>query len=253
MSKKASPTAKGARRKSKPKASQRGATKRARERARVLVDPKLSILTKDPLRIQIVAIATQRPISPSEFAREAEIPLNVASYQFKVLRENGFLEIVDLVAVRGSTKHMHVATKKAFISDAEWGEVSEALKPGVAGAILQDFNGRVSEAMETRTLYERDDACLYWAPRCLDMIAWLELIGVISWAIAESQRLEEDTIKRRAGGESEDAFPSTFAVAAFVSPTTEQVKQAKREARAGSKRRKGKSPRGAKKRRPANN
>lgn len=215
--------------------SRRGDTQRARERAEGIIDPGLSVITRDPLRVQIVAIATQRPISPSEFAREAGIALNVASYHFKVLREHEFLEIVELVQVRGATKRMHVATKKGFISDSDWGEVKQALRPGVAGAILQDFNGRVSQAMVTGTLYERDDACLYWVPRCLDEIAWAEQVEIIAWCIEESERLEQDTVKRRADGESEGGFPATFAIAGFTSPTPSQIKRAKGKAKATKK------------------
>jgi hypothetical protein len=218
-----------------------GDTQRARERAEGIIDPSLSVITRDPLRVQIVAIATQRPVSPSEFAREAGIALNVASYHFKVLRKHEFLEIVEKVPVRGSRKNMHVATKKGFISDAEWGEVEQALRPGVAGVILQDFNGRVSQAMVTGTLYERDDACLYWVPRCLDEIAWVEQVEIIAWCIEESERLEQDTIKRRAKGESKDSFPATFAIAGFTSPTPSQIRRAKGKTKGKAKRKRPKA------------
>jgi DNA-binding transcriptional ArsR family regulator len=226
--------------------SARGETRKARERAEGLIDPNLSVLARDPLRVQIVAMARQRPISPSEFRREVGIPQNVASYHFKVLREHGFLEIIAEIPVRGATKHMHIATKSGFISDQDWGQVEEALRPGVAGAILQDFNGRVSEAMETGTLYERDDACIYWVPRDYDDIAWKEQVEIIAWCIEESKRLEDDTVKRRAAGKSKVSFPATFAIAGFTSPTTSQIKKAKRKADPKRKRKsstgKGKKP-----------
>jgi Helix-turn-helix domain len=222
-------------RKAKAKGRQQGGpTHEARARASGLIDPNVGIVAKDPLRVQILSIATHRQIAPSEFAREAGIALNVASYHFRVLRKHGFLEIVAEVPVRGSTKHMHIATKSGFISDADWGQVEQALRPGVAGQILQDFNGRVSQAMETGTLYTRDDACLYWAPGSVDEIAWPELVSMIAWAIEESKRFQVETVERRANGDSQDSFPVTFAIAGFPSPTSAQVKQAKK--RGGKKR-----------------
>ena len=206
--------------------SRRGDTDKARQRAQGLIDPNVGVVAKDPLRVQILSIAITRPIAPSEFAREANIALNVASYQFKVLRKHGFLEIVDRVQVRGATKHMHKATKSGFISDADWGQVKAALRPGVAGAILQDFNGRVSQAIETRTMFEREDACLFWAPRCLDETAYQEQVKMIAWCIEESERLEVDSVRRRANGESTESLHVTFAVAGFLSPTSKQVKDA---------------------------
>jgi len=231
----------------KKAASRRGDTRRARERAGGLIDPNVGVVAKDPLRVQILSIAIQRPISPSEFAKEAAIALNVASYQFKVLRDHGFLEIVDEIKVRGSTKHMHKATKSGFISDADWGQVRDMLRPGVAGAILQDFNGRVSQAIETGTLFERDDACLFWAPRCLDETAYQEQVKMIAWCVEESQRLEVETIKRRANGEGDDGMHVTFGIAGFLSPTSKQVRDA--EGKTGRKSRREKSSQGKGKKR----
>jgi DNA-binding transcriptional ArsR family regulator len=218
--------------KTKPKGrQQKGPTHEARARASGLIDPNVGVVTKDPLRVQIVALATQRPIAPSEFAREAGIALNVASYHFRVLRKHGFLEIVEEVKVRGSTKHMHIATKSGFISDANWGQLEQALKPGVAGQALQDFNVRVGQAMEAGTIYLRSDMCLYWAPGDLDEVAWSEFVSVMAWTREEFKRLGLDTVERRAKGESQDSFPVTFAIAGFQSPTTGQIKEAKKKGR----------------------
>jgi len=221
----------------RPKLS--GPTHEARQRATGLVDPDIAVVTKDPLRVQIVSLATQRPIAPSEFAREVGIPLNVASYHFRELRKHGYLEIVEEVKVRGSTKHMHVATKRAFLSDADWGALEESLRPGVAGQALQDFNNRVGQAMETGTFYSREDVRLYWVPLDLDEVSWPEFVKVMIWACNEAGALSEDTVERRANGESQHSFPATFAIAGFPSPTTSQIKEAERKKR--KRERKGKS------------
>ncbi len=178
--------------------------------------------------MQILSIAISRAIAASEFAREAEIPLNIASYHFRVLRDAGFLEIIKEETIRGSTvKKYHKATSSGFISDADWGEVKDALRPGVAGAILSDFNGRVSQAIDTKKLFTRDDACLFWAPRRYDLQAWLEQVKLIAWCIEESERLELETVERRANGETtdEDCMSTTFAIAGFPSPTPDEVKK----------------------------
>ena len=226
--------------------SHRGTTRKARKRATGLIDPSLHVVVKDELRIQILAIAIQRPISPREFADEANIALNVASYHFRVLREHGFLEIVEEVKVRGAIRHMHIATKSGFISDADWGEVAQTLRPGVAGAILQDFNNRVTQAIETGHIFTRDDACLYWAPRDLDEIAYLEQVKMIAWCIEESERLEVETVSRRANGEGDGiSFHVTFAIAGFPSPTHSEVKAKEREKKRREKqKRKRKPPKG---------
>lgn len=237
-SKKAKPKAKGKGKAKRKSPSHRGTTRKARERATGLIDPSLHIVVKDELRIQILSIAIQRAISPREFADEANIALNVASYHFRVLREHGFLEIVEEVKVRGSIRHMHIATKSGFISDADWGEVAQQLRPGVAGAILQDFNNRVSQSIDTGKMFIRDDACLYWAPRDLDEIAYLEQVKMIAWCIEESERLEVETVSRRANGDGDaESFHVTFAIAGFPSPTHTEVKAREREKKKQAKQR----------------
>jgi DNA-binding transcriptional ArsR family regulator len=216
--------------KAKAKGGRTGATHKAREQAAGLVDPSVGVVAKDPLRVQILAIAIQQPISPSEFAKESDCPLGTASYHFKVLREHGFLELVEEVKVRGTLKHMHRATKSGFISDRDWGEVAQALRPGVAGAILQDFNGRVTQAMEAGTFYARDDACMFWVPITLDENTWSKFIEMLAWAIKEAKEFEVETVKLRANGEADGCIPVTFAIAGFESPTAEEVKaKAKRK------------------------
>jgi DNA-binding transcriptional ArsR family regulator len=215
---------KGVGRRGKARSSQKGATRMAREKAAGIVEPSLSIVVKDPLRVQILALAIQRPISPSEFADESGCPLSVVSYHFRVLRDKGFLELVEKVPVRGSTKHMYRATKSGFISDTEWGQVSQALRPGIAGAVLQDFNSRVTQAMEAGTLYSRDDTCMYWIPLSLDEMAWSKFVEMMAWAIKEAKEYEVETTDRRANGEKAASFPVTFAIAGFESPKSKKTK-----------------------------
>jgi hypothetical protein len=207
----------------------RGAALRtARKSAAGLIDPDLAVVIKDPLRVQILAIAIQRPLSPSEFAREAGCSVSASAYHFKSLREHGFIELVDSVPVRGAVKHVYRATKSGFISNNDWGQVAQAFRPGVAGAILQDFNSRVTQAMETETLYARDDACLYWAPLQLDETGWRRLTEMIAWAIEEAKEYEVETVARRERGEGEGCFPVTFAIAGFESPKERALKRSRK-------------------------
>jgi ribosomal protein S25 len=221
---------------SKPKPKRRGLSykgtaKRARERAPEAMDPKVAIIAKDPLRAEILAIGIQRPISPSEFSREKGISLGVASYAFRVLEEHRIIELVDLVQVRGATKHVYRANEAAFIGDKDWGALAPVLRPGVIGATFGNFNGRVAEAEETGKLYEREDVRIYWAPRDYDETAWKDHAEILAWCIEESERLEADTVARRASGESDGAFKATVGLFLFPSPTHSEVKAHEREMR----------------------
>ncbi len=214
-----------------------GVTHKAREAATPIIDPNVSVVVKDPLRVQILAVAMQRAISPSEFARESGCSLGAAAYHFRILVRHGFLELVELVPVRGSAKHMYKATKSGFISDHEWGQVARALRPGIAGAVLQDFNNRVSQAMDAGTFSARDDACMFWKSLTLDEVSWPKFVGMLTWAIAEAKEFEVETVQRRAKGESHETIPVTFAIAGFESPATEEVKAKpkRKRSRSGAK------------------
>jgi DNA-binding transcriptional ArsR family regulator len=207
------------------------AVAKARLAAQGLIQPNIHIVTRDPLRVQILSSAMVRAISAIEFSIEVDIPYSTASYHFRVLREAGFLELVEEVSVKGAAKRkLYRATRNGLISDAEWGNVEDVLKPGVAGAILQDFNVRTSEAIETGKMFSRDDATLYWIPRSYDGVAYEELMRAVQWIIDFQNQLQEETIQRRASGESadEDCINGTFAVAAYPSPTPDEVSAGQR-------------------------
>lgn len=210
------------------------ATEQARKRAQGLIQPNIQVVTRDPLRVQILSTAMVRAIGATEFCEEVGIPYSTASYHFRVLREEGFLETVKEISLSGAAKRkLYRATRSGFISDAEWGQVEAVLRPGVAGAILQDFNGRVSESIETEAMFTREDATLYWKPRLLDQQAYEEQMNALRWIIEFGDQLECETVERRANGESTDAdcIVGTFAIAAFPSPTPDQVSSAARKGR----------------------
>jgi DNA-binding transcriptional ArsR family regulator len=197
---------------------------KARERSPGVINPKVAIIAKDPLRAEIVAVAIQRLYAPSEFAKDADIGVRTASYHFKVLKDHSIIELVKKVKVGGAVKHLYRANEAAFIDDREWGALAQVLRPGVAGTTFENFNARVIQAAETGTLFARENACIYWTPRDFDEIAWLEHVSMIKWAIEESDRLEAETVERRANGESSDSFKATFGIFSFVSPTHSEVK-----------------------------
>ncbi len=188
----------------------------------------VQIITSDPLKAQIVAVALQRLYAPSDFARDVGIALNVASYAFRVLRENDILELVKEERIKGATiKHLYRATEAALVSTANWGLLADELRPGIVGTTLHDFNARASQAQETGHMFLREDFCVYWAPADLDDIAWEEQTEFVNWFIEASKNLVVETANRRANGKSKGGFHATVAIAAFPSPTHEEVKKHK--------------------------
>jgi hypothetical protein len=163
------------------------------------------------------------------------VAIGVAAYAFKVLKEHDILELVKEEKVRGTVKHLYRANEAALFGDKDWGALAPVLRPGVMGATIGNFNDRLSQADLTGKLYEREDVAVYWAPRDLDEIAWAEHDKVVRWAIEESERLEQETVERRANGEAAPCFKATFGIFAFPSPTHSEVEAAEREKAEGEK------------------
>ena len=187
------------------------------------IDPSLHVVVKDELRVQILAMAIQRLYSPSEFARDVDIPINSASAIISKPRvKHGFLELVKIVKVRGANKHMYRATKSGFIGTPIGGRSPRRCDPESPGRFSKISSVGESGRSTAALMSSRDTACLYWAPRDLDEIAW-ERAGVDGRVVDRRIRSawKGETVQRRAEGKSAGSFQSTFAIAAFPSPTHE--------------------------------
>jgi DNA-binding transcriptional ArsR family regulator len=71
------------------------------------LDERLSKALAHWMRVNIMAVASWRKISPSEYARETGVGISRVSYHFKRLVEYGVIELVDTEQVRGSVKHFY--------------------------------------------------------------------------------------------------------------------------------------------------
>ena len=105
-----------------------------------------------PLRVQILIILNERVASPNLLAQELERSLNLVAYHVRVLEKYDCIELVDTKQRRGATEHFYRATRRQFLSDAEWSRMPEILKPAVSGAVLQAIFGDIEEAVKSGTI-----------------------------------------------------------------------------------------------------
>ncbi len=196
----------------------RRANKRAREETSGLIDPRLRKALSHELRVQILAVANQRELSPSEFSEEFDVPLSNVSYHFRKLLEYDCIELTREVPVRGSREHRYVGTRRGLISDGDWAQLGKGTQAGMRIAGFQDLINRCTQAVEGETFDAREDAAFYWVPMSLDEIGWQKMQAAIRRVIREAEDCEVESAQRVANGESE-TFPATFAVLGFESPT----------------------------------
>lgn len=196
-------------------------------------------------RVRILAVAVERLISPSEYARERGKDISNIAYDFRCLRDEGFIELAENVPVRGSVKHMYRATRRGLVNDAEWRLYSAAIKAGFREATLEDFVARAADAIAAGTFDAKDNSNFSWKAIWLDDEGWIAFVKVMKRAYDEVMEIEAESAER-AEKVGTALFAATFAIAGFLSPEPKATEGKDEESRkpAPRKPRKGKRDKG---------
>jgi|RhiMetdeSRZDD1v2_1073273.scaffolds.fasta_scaffold200717_2 AraC-like DNA-binding protein len=182
-----------------------------------VLDQRLAKSLAHPMRISILAVANLRAVSPAEFAREHGIPVQKVSYHFRALEKYGALELVNERPVRGAVEHFYKGTRRAIFGKADWQEIPESVKGGLAGATLQDFVSTTVQAIETGTFQARDDFVFTWEAINLDEKGWKAMVEKMKETWTWIASLEEQAAARLAES-GEDPIPVVAAVAGYETP-----------------------------------
>lgn len=186
-----------------------------------LVDRRLTKAIAHPLRLQILALANQRTISPSEYSEEMGASLSTVAYHFRKLAELGFLELVEEIPKRGSKEHRYRASPRGPAGGADWRELGRATQAGMRIAGFQELIARCTQAVNAGTFDSREDTIFYWTGGSMDETGWEEFAAASRQLIDRVKEIE-DACAERAGGGGQACFPTTFSVAAFESPPANQ-------------------------------
>lgn len=205
----------------------------AKESNADLIDERLTKAIAHPLRLQILAVANEREISPSEYSDETGAPLSNVSYHFRKLYELDFIELTKEVPKRGSQEHRYIGSRRGLVADVDWAKLGRTTQAGVRIAGFQDLITRCTQAVQAETFDSREDAVFYWIGGGMDETGWEEFTAAVRELIEVVGQIEVDSVKRVADGEGDGViFPTTFAVSGFESP--------KQSARKGKRQRFGK-------------
>lgn len=182
-----------------------------------VLDQRLAKSLAHPMRISILAVANLRSVSPAEFAREHGIPVQKVSYHFRALEKYGALELVSERPVRGAVEHFYKGTRRAIFGKAEWQDIPESVKGGLAGATLQDFVSTTVQAIEAGTFQAREDFVFTWEAINLDGQGWTAMVDKLKETWTWIASLEEQAAARLAES-GEDPIPVVAAVAGYETP-----------------------------------
>jgi hypothetical protein len=174
-----------------------------------------------PLRVQILIILNERVASPNLLAQELDQSLNLVAYHVRVLEKYDCIELVDTKQRRGATEHFYRATRRQFLSDAEWSRMPDVLRPAVSGAILQSIFGDIEEAVKSGTMDELDDVHVSRTPMIVDKQGWEDTAKLLEETLNGLLEIQTQSSERLTKSE-EKGILSKVELLHFKSPTSEE-------------------------------
>lgn len=143
-----------------------------------------------PLRVKILQILSERMASPNELSKELGEPLGNVSYHVKSLLGFDCIELIKTVPRRGAVEHYYRATPRAFISDRDWANLPDSIRPGLSTNVLRLIVDDAVAAMDKGTLDSRDDRPLSRTTMVLDEQGWGELVGLFDQTRKQMEKIE---------------------------------------------------------------
>jgi hypothetical protein len=160
------------------------------------LDVRLSKALGHWMRVNIMAVASWRKISPAEFARETGESLSKVSYHFKKLVEYQVIELVETRPVRGAVEHFYRGTRQAIFGGASWAELPKSVQDGVAGAALQDLMKVTVHSIESGAFSAHDESYLVWEPHTYDELAFLAAVKILERTRKQLAELQQEALAR---------------------------------------------------------
>lgn len=105
--------------------------------------------------------------------------MNLVAYHVRVLEKYDCIELVDTKQRRGATEHFYCATRRQFLSDAEWPRMPEVLRPAISGAILKSVFQDVEEASAPEASKVSTIRTSAYTPMVVDKEGWQEVASLL--------------------------------------------------------------------------
>lgn len=182
---------------------------------------KRSAILAYPERVNILAVAGQREITPSEYAAEEGLKEGEAKYHFKILRDAGFLYVVREEQASGATRLFYRARRDGFVDDGEFEEMDLKQRRKFSLRTLIAMFRRAHKAARTGTLDGRVNSHLTWDADHLDQQAFDEGMEVLMTAF-DSLGVLRDEAAVRLEESGEESIYTTWGLMGFESPPERQ-------------------------------
>lgn len=123
-----------------------------------VIDPELAKVLSHEIRGHILATLGDRIASPSEIAREIDVPVMEVSYHVRELRARKLIKLVRTEKRRGFREHFYtLSSRVVHLDDSEWQRMPEPLRVSLSGALIQTFLKDAAGALRAGTLNARNN------------------------------------------------------------------------------------------------
>lgn len=202
---------------------------KSKSKSKAGVDQRLVKALAHPLRVEILTILNERMASPNELSKELEEGLSQVSYHVKVLKDFECIEMVKTEPRRGAVEHYYRATERAFLTDRDWQNLPDSVKPGVSASVVELFMGEVAAALQHGTFDAREDRHLSWTPGVVDEQGWNESVDLVNETLERVIGIHADSAKRLAKS-GEEGIPAIAVLMNFegISPESKAAKGLKK-------------------------
>jgi DNA-binding transcriptional ArsR family regulator len=180
-----------------------------------LVDPRLAKALEHPTRIQILGALRFAPSSPTQIQRELEhVSLNLVAHHMKVLKELGFVELVETVNKRGAREHIYRLARSPVVSDEAWEQLTPKMRQPLTATILRLISDDLARSLGTGLFDKLPDVHLSRSPLKLDREGWAEAVALLTQTLEEVSEIGSRSLERlKASGETPTA--ATIAILQF--------------------------------------
>ena len=169
-------------------------------------------------RTHILVLLGERAYSQTEISKSLGLSMDKVRYEMGVLKQQKppLIEFVCKRRVRGVYENFYRATKQAFLDDAEWSTVPDALKGGLRGSLFQLIINDVIAALEEGTYDALDEAHMSWVPMLLDEQGWAELVELLSHTLEAAEKIKKES-KARLAESGVEGISCTLAILGYAS------------------------------------
>jgi DNA-binding transcriptional ArsR family regulator len=168
-------------------------------------------------RVNILAVGSQREITPSEYEAEEGIKEGGSGYHFKVLYEAGYLEIVREEQAGGARRIFYRTRQSNYVANDDFEVMDSKQRRHFSFSAIKAMFRRAMKALWTGTLDKRTNSQLAWNAGHLDEQAFDEGMQVLSEAFDRIEELSDEAAVRLEGSGAKSVY-ATWGVMGFESP-----------------------------------